>query len=141
MIGMQACNRMSYQCVPLYDTLGENAVEYIINHSEAVAAFCDSKKLGQLAKAAKGFCTGGFKHVIYWGDGDVAAVEVSILESTAAHHWACCQISVALIDKPVWLVWRWFRLWSCILDLSFLALWCQDHLANSMQYLSQYSLY
>lgn len=30
----QACNRMSYQCVPLYDTLGENAVEYIINHSE-----------------------------------------------------------------------------------------------------------
>jgi hypothetical protein len=25
---------MSYQCVPLYDTLGENAVEYIINHSE-----------------------------------------------------------------------------------------------------------
>lgn len=28
---------MSYQCVPLYDTLGENAVEYIINHSEVGA--------------------------------------------------------------------------------------------------------
>lgn len=25
---------MSYQCVPLYDTLGENAVEYILTHSE-----------------------------------------------------------------------------------------------------------
>ena len=74
MIGMQACNRMSYQCVPLYDTLGENAVQYIINHSEAVAAFCDSKKLGQLAKAARG--SDNFKYVIYWGDGDATAIEV-----------------------------------------------------------------
>eukprot|EP00878_Enallax_costatus_P003626 GHUV01003840.1.p1 GENE.GHUV01003840.1~~GHUV01003840.1.p1 ORF type:complete len:345 (+),score=105.28 GHUV01003840.1:110-1144(+) len=73
MIAMQACNRMSYQCVPLYDTLGENAVQYIINHSEAVAAFCDSKKLGQLAKAARG--SENFKYVIYWGDGDAAAIE------------------------------------------------------------------
>lgn len=64
---------MSYQCIPLYDTLGENAVEYIINHSEAVAAFCDSKKLSQLAKAA---ANEGFKHVIYWGEGDAAALEV-----------------------------------------------------------------
>ena len=30
----QACNRQSYHCAPLYDTLGENAIEYIINHSE-----------------------------------------------------------------------------------------------------------
>ncbi len=29
----QACNRQSVYCVPLYDTLGENAIEYIINHS------------------------------------------------------------------------------------------------------------
>ncbi len=33
----QACNRMSMQCVPLYDSLGENAIEYIVNHSEAVS--------------------------------------------------------------------------------------------------------
>lgn len=33
MISMQACNRMSIYCVPLYDSLGEHAIEYIINHS------------------------------------------------------------------------------------------------------------
>ena len=28
----QACNRMAMHCVPLYDSLGENAIEYIVNH-------------------------------------------------------------------------------------------------------------
>jgi long-chain acyl-CoA synthetase len=37
MLAMQGCNRMSLVCVPIYDTLGENAVEYIINHSGAKA--------------------------------------------------------------------------------------------------------
>merc|ERR1712078_230987 len=34
MIAMQATNRMGMQCVPLYDTLGANAVEFILNHSD-----------------------------------------------------------------------------------------------------------
>ena len=29
----QAMNRMSACCVPLYETLGENAIEYILEHS------------------------------------------------------------------------------------------------------------
>lgn len=33
MLAMQACNRMTIYCVPLYDSLGESAVEYIIKHS------------------------------------------------------------------------------------------------------------
>eukprot|EP00967_Tisochrysis_lutea_P110981 scaffold174149_cov22-Tisochrysis_lutea.AAC.3 len=32
---MRAMNRMSAVCVPLYETLGENAIEYIIQHSGA----------------------------------------------------------------------------------------------------------
>jgi long-subunit acyl-CoA synthetase (AMP-forming) len=53
----QACNRMSLHCVPLYDTLGENAIEYIINHSEAVVAFVDTLKLPNLVKVrASGVC-------------------------------------------------------------------------------------
>ena len=28
MFAMQACNRQAFVCVPLYDTLGEDAVEY-----------------------------------------------------------------------------------------------------------------
>lgn len=33
MMAMQACNRMNLYCVPLYDTLGENAIDYIVEHS------------------------------------------------------------------------------------------------------------
>lgn len=36
MKAMQACNRQSAWCIPLYDTLGENAIEYIVNHAEGM---------------------------------------------------------------------------------------------------------
>lgn len=66
---------MNYECVPLYDSLGENAVEYIIDHAEAVAGFVDSKKLPLFLKAL-GSIGSQFKHVVYWGAADAASVEV-----------------------------------------------------------------
>eukprot|EP00951_Prasinocladus_malaysianus_P004105 scaffold28990_cov32-Prasinocladus_malaysianus.AAC.4 len=48
----QACNRMSYICVPLYDTLGENAVEFIINHSETHVVFVQASKMTALVKVS-----------------------------------------------------------------------------------------
>lgn len=51
MVAMQACNRMAYECVPLYDSLGENAIEFIVGHSEQAAVFVAAGKLGKLAKA------------------------------------------------------------------------------------------
>jgi acyl-CoA synthetase (AMP-forming)/AMP-acid ligase II len=47
----QACNRMSYECVPLYDSLGENAVEFIMRHSEVACVFVAAGKLAKLAPA------------------------------------------------------------------------------------------
>lgn len=35
-----ACSAYSYISVPLYDTLGPDAVKYIVNHSSAQAVFC-----------------------------------------------------------------------------------------------------
>lgn len=62
---LQAMNRQNMCCVPLYDTLGEDAVEYIIRHSEAKAAVADASKLPVLAKAlAKVNLPCG---VVYWG--------------------------------------------------------------------------
>ncbi len=48
----QACNRLSLHCVPLYDSLGENAIEYIINHAEVVVAFVDTSKFPNLLKVS-----------------------------------------------------------------------------------------
>ncbi|KUF87502.1 Long chain acyl-CoA synthetase 7 [Phytophthora nicotianae] len=39
-----ACDRMSYVVVPLYDTLGPEAVPFVINHTELKILFCGSKQ-------------------------------------------------------------------------------------------------
>jgi long-chain acyl-CoA synthetase len=44
-MAMEACNGHSMVCVPLYDTLGNEAVEFIINHAEVSIAFVQATKL------------------------------------------------------------------------------------------------
>lgn len=44
-IAEQACSAFSFVSVPLYDTLGADAVQYIINHAEITAVFCTFDKL------------------------------------------------------------------------------------------------
>ena len=71
MMTMQGCNRMNLYCIPLYDTLGENAIEYIVRHSEASVVFSQASKLSMLAKALPELSS--LVHtVVYWGSEDVA---------------------------------------------------------------------
>ncbi|XP_076922946.1 putative CoA ligase CCL6 [Bidens hawaiensis] len=44
-ISMEACNSNGITYVPLYDTLGANAVEYIINHAEISLVFVQDNKI------------------------------------------------------------------------------------------------
>ncbi|KAI9916444.1 hypothetical protein PsorP6_017140 [Peronosclerospora sorghi] len=39
-LAAHACDRMAYAVVPLYDTLGSDAVPYIVNHTELRVLFC-----------------------------------------------------------------------------------------------------
>jgi long-chain acyl-CoA synthetase len=73
MIAMQACNRINARCVPLYDTLGENAVEYILNHAECKTVFVSSAKLGNLLKSKDKMPT--VKLIVYWGTPDEEATK------------------------------------------------------------------
>ncbi|CAM8879543.1 unnamed protein product [Rhodiola kirilowii] len=50
-ISMEACNAHGMYCVPLYDTLGAGAVEFIICHAEVKIAFVEEKKIPELMKA------------------------------------------------------------------------------------------
>lgn len=52
--------------VPLYDSLGESAVEYTVNHSETSIVFAEASKLEFIAKAASAIKK-SVKHVVYWG--------------------------------------------------------------------------
>ena len=51
MLAMQACNRAGARCVPLYDTLGDEAVRFVLAHAEAGLVFCGADKLAALAEA------------------------------------------------------------------------------------------
>ncbi|KAI3951732.1 hypothetical protein MKW98_013790 [Papaver atlanticum] len=47
-VAMEVCNAHSLICVPLYDTLGSGAVDYIIEHAEVDYVFVQDKKVKQL---------------------------------------------------------------------------------------------
>nr|XP_043612785.1 long chain acyl-CoA synthetase 4-like [Erigeron canadensis] len=50
-MSMEACNAHGLHCIPLYDTLGAGAVEFIIGHAEVSIAFVEEKKIPELLKA------------------------------------------------------------------------------------------
>ncbi|GAB4815489.1 hypothetical protein N2152v2_002535 [Parachlorella kessleri] len=72
MLAMQACNRHSVVCVPLYDVLGDNSVEYIISHSESSVVFLAASKLPVLAKALPKVLD-NVKTIVFWGPVDANA--------------------------------------------------------------------
>ncbi|CAA2996828.1 long chain acyl- synthetase 4-like [Olea europaea subsp. europaea] len=49
-MSMEACNAHGLYCVPLYDTLGAGAIEFIICHAEVAIAFVEEKKIPELIK-------------------------------------------------------------------------------------------
>ncbi|KAJ4797512.1 Long-Chain Acyl-CoA Synthetase [Rhynchospora pubera] len=49
-MSLEACNAHGLCCVPLYDTLGASAVEFIICHAEVRIAFADERKISELLK-------------------------------------------------------------------------------------------
>ncbi|KAG8055991.1 hypothetical protein GUJ93_ZPchr0001g29672 [Zizania palustris] len=49
-ITMEACNAHGIYCVPLYDTLGAGAVEFILCHAEVEIAFAEENKIEQVLK-------------------------------------------------------------------------------------------
>ncbi|CAK9222646.1 unnamed protein product [Sphagnum troendelagicum] len=62
-IAMEACNAHSIVCVPLYDTLGAEAVEFIVNHAEVSIAFAQGTKL-PLMIASLPKCTDHLKTIV-----------------------------------------------------------------------------
>ncbi|CAN4075894.1 unnamed protein product [Withania somnifera] len=53
-MSMEGCNAHGLYCVPLYDTLGAGAVEFIISHAEVAIAFVEEKKITELLKTFPG---------------------------------------------------------------------------------------
>lgn len=86
---MQACNRQSAYCVPLYDTLGSDAVRYIINHAEVTVVFADSLKMPALIQPLAE-TKGQVSAVVYWGECDTLAKVVSNRPEHWPWIWSAC---------------------------------------------------
>ena len=74
----QACSRSDYVCVPLYDSLGEQAVQHIIKHAHTRVVFSAAEKLAPLVSAIKG-SPSIVRAVIYWGEPNPDAEKVAAL--------------------------------------------------------------
>ncbi|GER49858.1 long-chain-fatty-acid CoA ligase [Striga asiatica] len=76
-MAMQACNSHAITYVPLYDTLGPNAVEFIINHAEVSLAFVQECKLPSILTCLPK-CTSFLKTIVSFG-------KISDQQKTAAN--------------------------------------------------------
>uniref|UniRef100_A0A5B7AFM9 Long-chain-fatty-acid--CoA ligase n=1 Tax=Davidia involucrata TaxID=16924 RepID=A0A5B7AFM9_DAVIN len=65
-IAMEACNSHAITYVPLYDTLGANAVEFIINHAEVSIAFIQENKIPAMLTCLSR-CTSHLKTIVSFG--------------------------------------------------------------------------
>ena len=85
----QACNRQNLFCVPLYDSLGENAVQFILEHSTASAVFVAADKLAPLAAAVTaGGLAPALKAVVVWGDVADADADAARAAGLAVTPWS-----------------------------------------------------
>ncbi|KAG2499949.1 hypothetical protein HYH03_002234 [Edaphochlamys debaryana] len=77
MTAMQGMNRMSMVCVPLYETLGDSAVEFIITHAGARFVVSHASKLKLLVKAFASAKVRGVADVgvAYWGEAPADVVK------------------------------------------------------------------
>ncbi|WCJ33829.1 long-chain acyl-CoA synthetase 2 [Euphorbia peplus] len=64
---MEACNSQAITYVPLYDTLGPNAVEFIINHAEVSLAFVQETKLSSVLACLPN-CNSFLKTIVSFGN-------------------------------------------------------------------------
>lgn len=65
-MAMEACNSHAISYVPLYDSLGANAVEFIINHAEVSIAFVQENKLPAILTCLPR-CTAYLKTIVSFG--------------------------------------------------------------------------
>ncbi|KAJ3676054.1 hypothetical protein LUZ60_003466 [Juncus effusus] len=65
-IAMQACSGFSFVCVPLYDTLGSGAIDYIVDHAEIDIVFVHEKKIKTFFTDSQ--CASKLKGVVSFGE-------------------------------------------------------------------------
>ncbi|OQU82478.1 hypothetical protein SORBI_3006G247300 [Sorghum bicolor] len=85
-ISMQACNALGIYCVPLYDTLGAGAVEFVLCHAEVQIAFVEEKKIGEMVKTFPN-ATKYLKTIVSFGKVDLGHKEKVEQNGLSIYSW------------------------------------------------------
>ncbi|XP_068644422.1 long chain acyl-CoA synthetase 4-like isoform X1 [Aristolochia californica] len=85
-MSMEACNAHGMYCVPLYDTLGAGAVEFIINHAEVSIAFSEEKKVIEVLKTLPN-TTNFLKTIVSFGEVTTEQKQESEKFGVAIYSW------------------------------------------------------
>ncbi|XP_004498184.1 probable CoA ligase CCL6 [Cicer arietinum] len=86
-IAMEACNSSAVTYVPLYDTLGPNAVEFIINHAEVSIAFVQENKIPSILSCLDQ-CSSNLKTIVSFGNVSAAQKKEAKEFGTSCFSWA-----------------------------------------------------
>lgn len=87
MLAIRAVDVVSATIVPIYDSLGKDAVEYIIKHSELTVALVESSKLGAIAAVASAVA-GQMHTLVYVGKEDAASLDAIRSAGITVHSFA-----------------------------------------------------
>nr|AJQ20636.1 Long-Chain Acyl-CoA Synthetase [Salvia miltiorrhiza] len=85
-MAMEACNSQAITYVPLYDSLGANAVEFIINHAEVSIAFVHESKLPAILTCLSK-CASTLKTIVSFGDISSKQQQVAEELGVACYSW------------------------------------------------------
>ncbi|KAI3789374.1 hypothetical protein L2E82_02167 [Cichorium intybus] len=85
-ISMEACNSNGITYVPLYDTLGANAVEYIINHAEISLVFVQETKLPAILSCVPN-CSSNLKTIVSFGNVSESQKKESMEQGVDCFSW------------------------------------------------------
>ncbi|XP_042034028.1 long chain acyl-CoA synthetase 4-like [Salvia splendens] len=85
-ISMEACNAHGLYCIPLYDTLGAGAIEFIICHAEVTLAFVEEKKISELLKTFPGAAS-YLKTIVSFGKANSQQKEEAEKYGVIMHSW------------------------------------------------------
>ncbi|KAJ7541084.1 hypothetical protein O6H91_10G045400 [Diphasiastrum complanatum] len=86
MLTLQACNGQTIYCVPLYDTLGDNAVEFIIKQAEVSIAFVQETKLSVILKSLSN-CSHILKTIVSFGGINDAQMQDAHSKGVKTYPW------------------------------------------------------
>lgn len=86
-IAMEACNSQTLYCVPLYDTLGAEAIQFIVNHAEVSLIVVQQAKIPALMASMES-CRDQVKTIVSMGEWDDASKSQAEALGITTYSWA-----------------------------------------------------